>query len=95
MTGSLMCIYYFCFIFQRVQKEFDEFENLFGRFLRESGPSVEWDKLKLLAPESVSTLVKVNLLEDCGIVSTLVRVKLLEACGVVQEGGRSSRETQI
>ncbi|CAG5132915.1 unnamed protein product [Candidula unifasciata] len=38
---------------QRVKKEFEEFENLFGRFLRESGPSVEWDKMKLLAPESI------------------------------------------
>ncbi|CAG5127417.1 unnamed protein product, partial [Candidula unifasciata] len=37
----------------RVRKEFEGFETLFARFLRETGPSVEWDKLKLLAPESI------------------------------------------
>ncbi|XP_055878408.1 UTP--glucose-1-phosphate uridylyltransferase-like isoform X2 [Biomphalaria glabrata] len=35
------------------RKEFDGFENLFGRFLRETGPSVEWEKLKLLPPEAI------------------------------------------
>jgi len=38
---------------EQVRKEFDGFEGLFNRFLRESGPSVEWDKLKLLAPDAV------------------------------------------
>ncbi|XP_012941896.1 UTP--glucose-1-phosphate uridylyltransferase [Aplysia californica] len=38
---------------EKVRKEFDSFENLFARFLRESGPSVEWEKLKLLAPDAV------------------------------------------
>ncbi|XP_059162317.1 UTP--glucose-1-phosphate uridylyltransferase-like isoform X2 [Physella acuta] len=38
---------------EKTRKEFDGFEILFGRFLRESGPSVEWDKLKLLPPEAI------------------------------------------
>uniref|UniRef100_A0A0B7AN08 UTP--glucose-1-phosphate uridylyltransferase n=1 Tax=Arion vulgaris TaxID=1028688 RepID=A0A0B7AN08_9EUPU len=37
----------------RTRKEFEGFETLFARFLRETGPSVEWDKLKLLSPELI------------------------------------------
>ncbi|CAL1541637.1 unnamed protein product [Lymnaea stagnalis] len=45
---------------EQVRKEFDGFENLFGRFLRETGPSVEWEKLKLLAPEAIRKYSELN-----------------------------------
>ena len=39
---------------QNVRKEFDGFEKLYGRFLQETGPSIEWDKIKLLPDQAVS-----------------------------------------
>lgn len=42
------------FLLQRVRSEFDGFERLFARFLSESGPSVEWEKIKLLSDDAVS-----------------------------------------
>ena len=50
-------VFYFsfvCFSLQQTRKEFDDFEKLFNRFLIESGPSVLWDKIRLLPEESVS-----------------------------------------
>lgn len=38
---------------EQVRKEFDGFENLFARYLRETGPSVEWEKLQTLAPDTI------------------------------------------
>ncbi|XP_041352363.1 UTP--glucose-1-phosphate uridylyltransferase-like isoform X2 [Gigantopelta aegis] len=38
---------------QQTRTEFDNFEKLFNRFLVESGPSVTWDKIRLLPEESV------------------------------------------
>nr|XP_045620646.1 UTP--glucose-1-phosphate uridylyltransferase-like isoform X1 [Procambarus clarkii] len=35
------------------QKDFEGFEKLFGRFVNESGPSVEWDKIHKLPEEAV------------------------------------------
>ena len=41
-------------VLQNVRKEFDGFEKLYGRFLQETGPSIEWDKIKLLPDQAVS-----------------------------------------
>lgn len=49
-----MCI---PFTFQGVRKEFDGFERLFARFLQETGPSVDWEKIKLLPEGAVSSSV--------------------------------------
>ncbi|GFO34670.1 utp--glucose-1-phosphate uridylyltransferase [Plakobranchus ocellatus] len=40
-------------ISQRARAEFDGFENLFGRFLRETGSSADWEKLKLLPNDAI------------------------------------------
>ncbi|ESO82432.1 hypothetical protein LOTGIDRAFT_223337 [Lottia gigantea] len=37
----------------QVRKEFDNFEILFSRFLSETGPSVVWDKIKLLQDDLI------------------------------------------
>ena len=42
--------------FQRIEQEFDQFQQLFDRFLTETGPSVDWEKIRLLPDEAVSTL---------------------------------------
>ncbi|BFZ07692.1 hypothetical protein BsWGS_10731 [Bradybaena similaris] len=63
----------------RVRKEFDGFETLFARFLRETGPSVEWEKLKLLAPESIrkySDLPAPDTKDIKDLLSKLVVIKL-------------------
>ena len=39
---------------QVVQNEFDGFERLFDRFLHETGPSVEWEKIEQLPGQAVS-----------------------------------------
>lgn len=39
---------------EHVQQEFDEFEQLFNRYLHEEGPSVNWDKIKLLPDDAVT-----------------------------------------
>ncbi|KAK6181725.1 hypothetical protein SNE40_009522 [Patella caerulea] len=36
----------------QIRKEFDSFEALFSRFLRETGPSVVWEKIKLLQDDA-------------------------------------------
>lgn len=36
-----------------IQKDFEGFEKLFGRFINESGPSVEWEKIEKLPKEAV------------------------------------------
>ncbi|CAH1132390.1 unnamed protein product [Ceutorhynchus assimilis] len=38
---------------ERVRKEFDGFTDLFKRFLEETGPSVNWDKIEKLPPDAV------------------------------------------
>lgn len=42
---------------EATQKEFEGFEKLFGRFINESGPSVEWDKIQRLHDGAVSPSV--------------------------------------
>lgn len=39
---------------QHIQREFEGFEQLFNRYLHETGPSVDWEKIKLLSDEAVS-----------------------------------------
>lgn len=36
-----------------MQKEFDSFSNLFGRFLNEEGPAVEWNRIEKLPTNAV------------------------------------------
>ena len=36
------------------QREFDEFLKLFGKFVSEPGPSINWDKIEKLPQDSVS-----------------------------------------
>ncbi|XP_023931011.1 UTP--glucose-1-phosphate uridylyltransferase-like isoform X3 [Lingula anatina] len=40
---------------ETVEKELDGFQRLFDRFMVETGPSVEWEDIKLLPQEAVST----------------------------------------
>ncbi|KAL5008622.1 hypothetical protein ScPMuIL_014203 [Solemya velum] len=64
---------------ERTKKEFDAFENLFARFLRETGPSVEWDKIKLLPDDAVKTYGELSTPDasQCQeLLSKLVVVKL-------------------
>ena len=42
---------------QIVQNEFDGFERLFDRFLHETGPSVDWDKIELLPADAVRAIL--------------------------------------
>lgn len=37
----------------KIRKELDGFASLFGRFLEEEGPSVEWDKIQKLPSNAV------------------------------------------
>lgn len=37
----------------KLQKDFDCFQNLFHRFVRESGPSIDWNRIKRLPSESM------------------------------------------
>jgi hypothetical protein len=41
-----MLVIQLIFFFQLARKELDGFEQLFGRYLQETGPSVIWDKIK-------------------------------------------------
>lgn len=36
------------------KSQFDAFLHLFQRFLKESGPSVNWDQIEKLPPDAVS-----------------------------------------
>ncbi|XP_050736828.1 UTP--glucose-1-phosphate uridylyltransferase-like isoform X2 [Eriocheir sinensis] len=38
---------------ETIQQDFDGFEKLFGRFINESGPSVEWDRIQRLPDSAV------------------------------------------
>ena len=42
---------------ESVQLDFDGFEKLFSRFINESGPSVEWDRIQKLPEAAVSCIV--------------------------------------
>ncbi len=39
-----------------VEKDFEGFKRLFGKFVNETGPSVNWDKIERLPEGAVSTL---------------------------------------
>lgn len=39
--------------YDQFSKDFDGFQNLFERFLREEGPSIEWEKIQKLDKNSV------------------------------------------
>lgn len=39
---------------EQFQKELEGFERLFGRFINETGPSVEWDRIQKLPDGAVS-----------------------------------------
>ena len=39
---------------QTVDREFDGFKKLFGKFINEKGPSVIWDKIERLPHDAVS-----------------------------------------
>lgn len=38
---------------EEFKDEMDRFSNLFNRFLQEDGPSVDWNRIEKLVPESV------------------------------------------
>merc|ERR1712025_627098 len=40
---------------QIVEQEFDGFKRLFGKFINETGPSVNWDKIEKLPPGSIQS----------------------------------------
>ena len=40
---------------QTVDREFDGFKKLFGKFINEKGPSVIWDKIERLHQDAVSS----------------------------------------
>ena len=37
-----------------LQREFDGFQGLFGKFIHETGPSVHWDRIEKLPHDAVS-----------------------------------------
>ena len=41
----------------KIGKEFDGFQQLFGKFVSEPGPSIHWEKIEKLPPDSVSIKV--------------------------------------
>ena len=51
---ALLFNVFFCFASQLVRKEMDGFERLFGRFLAETGPSIEWEKIRPVPDDAVS-----------------------------------------
>ena len=38
-----------------IDREFDGFKKLFGKFINEKGPSVFWDQIERLPPNAVSS----------------------------------------
>ncbi|XP_070182039.1 UTP--glucose-1-phosphate uridylyltransferase-like isoform X3 [Littorina saxatilis] len=66
-------------VHQKAKQEFENFETLFARFLRESGTALEWDKIRLLQDEAVrnySTLPDPSSEKAKDLLSKLVVVKL-------------------
>jgi len=64
---------------EHTRKEFDGFERLFGRFLRETGPSVQWEKLQLVSNNVVkkySGLSEPNTEQYKDLLNKLVVIKL-------------------
>ncbi|KAK4316812.1 hypothetical protein Pmani_012066 [Petrolisthes manimaculis] len=64
---------------EATQKEFEGFEKLFGRFINESGPSVEWDKIQRLPDGAVRKYSELQQPETSAIkdmLNKLVVVKL-------------------
>ncbi|KAK2145388.1 hypothetical protein LSH36_685g00018 [Paralvinella palmiformis] len=63
-----------------VHNEFDGFERLFDRFLHETGPSVDWEKIKLLPPDAVKPYTELptpeNKLAIQSLLNKLVVLKL-------------------
>lgn len=52
-------------------KEMERFANLFGRFLQEEGPSVEWDKIQKLPADAVKDYATLSKPKDNEAVSIL------------------------
>lgn len=64
---------------EQIQLEFEGFEELFNRYLHETGPSVDWEKIKLLPNEAVKNygeLTAPNTEEIQALLDKLVVVKL-------------------
>lgn len=50
-------------------REMERFAALFGRFLQEEGPSLEWDKIQKLPTDAVKDYATLNAPKDESIVS--------------------------
>ncbi|XP_076442104.1 UTP--glucose-1-phosphate uridylyltransferase-like isoform X2 [Babylonia areolata] len=64
---------------QKAKAEFEDFETLFGRFLRESGTALEWEKIKLLDDAAVNPYASLTAPSDKRakeLLSQLVVMKL-------------------
>ncbi|XP_064602131.1 UTP--glucose-1-phosphate uridylyltransferase-like isoform X2 [Liolophura sinensis] len=64
---------------EKVRQDFENFEKLFSRFLLETGPSVEWEKIKLLPDEAIRSYgeIKQKDLRDVkSLLDKLVVIKL-------------------
>ena len=48
------------------KREFDGFLQLFGKFVSEPGPSINWGKIEKLPPHSVSTFLRAALISFNG-----------------------------
>ena len=55
-----------------LEKEFDGFKKLFGKFIDESGPSVVWDNIEKLPVDAVIACSR--LFEDCVTISVLFQI---------------------
>lgn len=51
------------------------FASLFGRFLQEEGPSVEWDRIQKLPAEAVKDYATLSAAKDTNTVSTRWNIK--------------------
>ena len=76
----MKCLFYF--VLQEAKLHVKSFKELFGRFLEESGPSVEWQKIKPPPEGSVSnSLPTINLFtprsnpQSCFVLPTPKRMK--------------------
>lgn len=54
---------------QFYSNEMQRFASLFGRFLQEEGPSVEWDRIQKLPAEAVKDYATLSAAKDSSTVS--------------------------
>ena len=62
---------------QEFKRNFDGFQHLFSRFIKESGQGVEWDKISPPPKDKVNFTVSENLIGDTAQCSHPIHVQIL------------------